>query len=78
MQNHFLRFDVDSKEIHPLRDPSMAIKGASRCSEKFYKDLVQFLDMVGRRKNLGLPLNKSDPPELERLVKPIEFNKAQL
>jgi DNA-directed RNA polymerase III subunit RPC1 len=83
IQNHFLRYNADSKEIHPLRDPSMAVKGAIRCSEKFYQDLVSFLERVHEnltvaRKNLGLPLNKCGPPELERLLKPIGFNKAQL
>jgi len=83
MASNFVQTKSSSQDILPLRDPSMELNGAVRCSEKFYNDLVAFLEglqqnLVSARKSLGLPVNSFGEPELEHLLRPISLTRSQI
>lgn len=83
IKQHFVQINPVSKDIIPLQDPSMCVKGVIRCSEKFHADLTKFLESIkdklaSARILIGLKANEYGEPELERLLKPIGFTYSQL
>jgi len=83
IKQHFIQTSPTSNDIIPLQDPSMCVKGVIRCSEKFYSDLVGFLENVKNsvrlcRELIGLDATKYGQSELERLIRPTGFTRSQI